>query len=250
MDPQFDRGNLKIPEMYADWLVTTGGGTAVMCFHFRDGLTCEGVPSAQTMWSLTALRCSELPLLSLPTICRIKACSDFNCTFAQHSGTIFLCVTFQFQFPNFSTRHTASHWIVSGGPNQDGKASKRSTSPTSSMPVRCPNLETFSLSCLYFQPLIFNAAIRMTAKSESLQSNRPDNRHMNVWELYILDTIDWNVEAKPTLLLWETISVMNEILAMAFEFWQPDISHDIQLFKEGARITQSTQRTNAQIIFT
>ncbi len=73
----------------------------------------------------------------------------------------------------------------------------------------------------------------MTAKSESLQSNRPDNKHMNVWELYILDTIDWNVEAKATLLLWETISVMNEILAMAFEFWQPDISHDIKLFKEG-----------------
>jgi hypothetical protein len=148
MDPQFDRGNLKIPEMYADWLVTTGGGSAVMCFH--NGLICEGVPTAQTMWSLTALRCSELPLLSLATICRIKARSDFNYTFAQHSGTIFLCVTFHFQFPNFSTRHTASHWIVSGGPNQDGKASKRSTSPTSSMLVRCPNnymqpTSTFSL---------------------------------------------------------------------------------------------------------
>ncbi len=65
---------------------------------------------------------------------------------------------------------------------------------------------------------------------------------MNIWELYILDTIDWNIEAKPTLLLWETISVMNEILAMAFEFWQPDISHDIQLFKEGARFSLLTQR--------
>jgi hypothetical protein len=86
-----------------------------------------------------------------------------------------------------------------------------------------------------------NAAIRMTAKSESLPSNRPDNKHMNVWELYILDTIDWNVEAKPTLLLWETISILNEILAMAFEFWQPDISHDIQLFKEGTN-TSSTHR--------
>jgi hypothetical protein len=82
----------------------------------------------------------------------------------------------------------------------------------------------------------------MTAKSESLQSSRPDNRHMNIWELYILDTIDWNIEAKPTLLLWETISVMNEILAMAFEFWQPDISHDIHLFKEGARFSLLTQR--------
>ncbi len=77
----------------------------------------------------------------------------------------------------------------------------------------------------------------MTAKSESLKSNRPDNKHMNVWELYILDTIDWNVEAKPTLLLWETISTMNEILAMAFQFWQPDISQDIKLFKEGTIIS-------------
>jgi hypothetical protein len=96
MDPQFDRGNLKIPEMYADWLITTGGGTAGMCLHFQDGLLCEGVPSAQAMWSLTALRCSELPLLSLATICRIKARSDFSCTFAQHGGTIFSCVTFNF----------------------------------------------------------------------------------------------------------------------------------------------------------
>ena len=80
--------------------------------------------------------------------------------------------------------------------------------------------------------VIFNAAIRMTAKSESLQSSRPDNKHMNVWELYILDTIDWNVEAKNSLLLWETISMLNEILALAFQFWQPDSSHDIQSFKE------------------
>jgi hypothetical protein len=60
---------------------------------------------------------------------------------------------------------------------------------------------------------------------------------MNVWELYILDSIDWNIEAKPPLLLWETITIMNEILAMAFEFWQPDISGDIQLFKEGTFTT-------------
>ena len=73
----------------------------------------------------------------------------------------------------------------------------------------------------------------MTSKGESLRSNRPDNKHMNVWELYILDSVDWNIEAKPSLLLWETISIMNEILAMAFEFWQPDISDDIHLFKEG-----------------
>jgi hypothetical protein len=81
----------------------------------------------------------------------------------------------------------------------------------------------------------------MTAKSESVQSNRPDNKHMNVWELYILDTIDWNIEAKPALLLWETISIMNEILAMAFEFWQPDISDDILLFKGGTRTRQQTR---------
>jgi hypothetical protein len=83
----------------------------------------------------------------------------------------------------------------------------------------------------------------MTAKSESLQSSRPDNKHMNVWELYILDTIDWNIEAKPALLLWETISIMNEILAMAFEFWQPDISDDILLFKGGTRTRPRTTNT-------
>jgi hypothetical protein len=81
----------------------------------------------------------------------------------------------------------------------------------------------------------------MAAKRESLQSTRPDNKHMNVWELYILDTVDWNIEAKSTLVLWETISMMNEVLAMAFQFWQPEISHDIQLFKEGACLFQFKQ---------
>jgi hypothetical protein len=110
MDPQFDRGNLKIPEMYADWLISTGGGTAGMCLHFQDGLLCEGVPSPQTMWSLTALRCSELPLFSLATICRIKARSDFSCTFAQHIFTIFSCVTFNF----YSQTSVPSIWYLIG----------------------------------------------------------------------------------------------------------------------------------------
>jgi hypothetical protein len=76
----------------------------------------------------------------------------------------------------------------------------------------------------------------MTSKGESLQSSRPDNKHMNLWELYILDTIDWGVESKSPLLLWETISTLNEILAVAFAFWQPDMSNDIHSFREGSII--------------
>ncbi len=76
MDPAFDRGNLKIPDMYADWLVTTGGGTRSTSLHFTDCLLLEGIPSTQTMWSLTALRCSELTHPSMPTICRIKVRSE------------------------------------------------------------------------------------------------------------------------------------------------------------------------------
>jgi hypothetical protein len=72
MEPEFDRGNLKIPEMYADWLAVTGG-SKTFCLPFLDELSFGGIPSVQTMWSLTAQRCSELQLTSLSKICRIKA---------------------------------------------------------------------------------------------------------------------------------------------------------------------------------
>jgi hypothetical protein len=72
MEPDFDRGSLKIPEMYTDWLATIGADKTVS-LPFLDELTFGKVPNAQTMWSCTAQRCSELPVTSLSTTCRIKA---------------------------------------------------------------------------------------------------------------------------------------------------------------------------------
>ena len=71
MDADLERGNLKIPEMFTDWLATIGARN--LRLPFLDELSCGGCPNVQTMWSLTAQRCSELPLTSLSTICRIKA---------------------------------------------------------------------------------------------------------------------------------------------------------------------------------
>jgi hypothetical protein len=71
MDPELDRGNLKIPEMYADWLATTGCSKSAR-LPFLDETSCGKIPSAQTMWSLTAQRCSELQLISQSKVCRIK----------------------------------------------------------------------------------------------------------------------------------------------------------------------------------
>jgi hypothetical protein len=75
MDSDLDRGNLKIPEMFTDWLATIGKRD--LRLPFLDEISCGGIPNVQTLWSLTAQRCSELPLTSLATICRIKArCSS------------------------------------------------------------------------------------------------------------------------------------------------------------------------------
>jgi hypothetical protein len=72
MDSEIDYGNVRIPEILSDWLAMIGGKTNIR-LPFPDELSCGGIPNIQTMWSLTAQRCSDLPVASLSTQCRIKA---------------------------------------------------------------------------------------------------------------------------------------------------------------------------------
>ena len=101
MEPEFDRGNLKIPEMFADWLATTGGSKTT-CLPFLDESSFGGIPSVQTMWSLTAQRCSELQLTSLSKICRIKARSTLR---DASSSKCILMLTYLLQISVSSIRY-------------------------------------------------------------------------------------------------------------------------------------------------